>query len=108
MQLPEPNNSYFDNEFTETSTTMTTDLPGYEIVSYSSSSSSSPILLPSRGSMDYVSGCSSPYNSPPRLGAEYITGIQEFLNAVDEALVRNTNMFNSREDDEIGEDYYEN
>jgi len=107
MQFPEPNNSYFDSEFTETTST-TTDSPDYEIVSYSSSNSSSPILLPSRGSKDYESGCSSPYHSPPRLGAEYITGIQEFLNAVDEALVRNTNMFNSREYDEIGEDYYEN
>jgi len=94
MQLPEPNNSYFD-----------IDSPGYEILSYSSSSDGSPILLPSRGSMDYTSGFSSPCSSPPRLGAEYISGIQEFLNAVDEALVRNSNMFNNREDYENEEDY---
>jgi len=96
LQFPEPNSTYFDN-----------DSP--EILSYSSSGDSSPVLLPSsRGSMDRISGFSSPCNSPPRLGSEYISGIQEFLNAVDEALIRNTNIFNNREDDEIGEDYYEN
>jgi hypothetical protein len=104
LQFPEPNSTYFDN--------VTIDSPGYEILSYSSSSDSSPVLLPSRDSMDCISGFSSPINSPPRLGSEYISGIQEFLNAVDEALVRNTNIFNNREDeireDEIGEDYYEN
>ncbi|GBB99528.1 hypothetical protein RclHR1_03550008 [Rhizophagus clarus] len=100
LQFPEPNSTYFENA--------TIDSPGYEILSYSSSSDSSPVLIPSRGSMDCTSEFSSPCNTPPRLGSEYITGIQEFLNAVDEALVRNTNMFNNREDDEIGEDYYEN
>ncbi|RIA89340.1 hypothetical protein C1645_772753 [Glomus cerebriforme] len=103
MQLPEPNNSYFDN----TTIDFSPSSPGYEFLSYSSSSDSSPVLLSSRGS-DRISGFSSPCNSPPRLGAEYISGIQEFLNAVDEALVRNSNMFSNREDDEIGEDYYEN
>uniref|UniRef100_A0A1D1YK36 UPF0426 protein At1g28150, chloroplastic n=1 Tax=Anthurium amnicola TaxID=1678845 RepID=A0A1D1YK36_9ARAE len=102
MQLPEPNSAYFDN-----------GSPDYEFLSYSSSNDSSPVLLPSRGSMDCTSGFSSPCNSPPRLGAEYIYGIQEFLNAVDEALVRNTDMFSNRSveirnDYDIGEDYYEN
>lgn len=99
LQFPEPNSTYVDN--------LSVGSPGYEMLSYSSSNDSSPVLLPSRGSMDCTSEFSSPCNTPPRLGSEYISGIQEFLNAVDEALVRNTNIFN-RENDEIGEDYYEN
>ncbi|CAI2164273.1 4839_t:CDS:1 [Funneliformis geosporum] len=115
MQLPEPNNSYFDNELAETATIsdLSSSFLGYEVLSYLSSNDSSPVLLPSRISVDNIirspSPCMSPVNSPPRLGTEYIIGIQEFLSAVDEALVNNTTMFNSREDDdEIGEDYYEN
>ncbi|PKY37604.1 hypothetical protein RhiirA4_390673 [Rhizophagus irregularis] len=100
LQFPEPNSTYVDNA--------SVGSPGYEMLSYSSSNDSSPVLLPSRGSMDCTSGFSSPCSTPPRLGSEYISGIQEFLNAVDEALVRNTNIFNNRENDEIGEDYYEN
>lgn len=110
MQLPDPNNYYSDNELAETTTDLSSSF-GYEILSYLSSNDGSPVLIPSRVSVNSIScspsPCMSPVNSPPRLGSEYIIGIQEFLNAVDEALVKNTNMFN-REDDEIGEDYYEN